>query len=103
MRPEVARFGFADGAHLQLAHDIEKTLQTMGYDWRMNASAYCGALAADIGLTPFEYYHFMILCFCGGMVPCAVDALQKPEGAFFPLRCDNIHYVGVAPRQWSAV
>ena len=101
MRAEAERLGFLDGEHIQFAYQIEALLPLMGYDWRMNISVFIGAIAADQHLTPSEYYHFMILCFCAGMVPCAVDSLQKPEGAFFPLRCDNIRYEGVAPRKWS--
>ncbi len=94
--------GFRQGEHVLLAEQIEATLQAMGHDWRMNISMLIGALAADQALTPQEFYHYVIICFCGGMVPCAIDALQKPEGAFFPLRCQDINYEGVAPRLWPS-
>lgn len=102
MQAAAEELGFSDGVHLLLAARIEATLQEMGHNWRMNISVFIGAIAADMQLTPFEYYHFMILCFCGGMLPCAIDALQKPEGAFFPLRCEHIRYQGVAPRRWPS-
>lgn len=92
--------GFRRGEHVLLVERIEATLQAMGLDWRMNISALMGALAADQNLTPEQYYHYVTLCFCAGIVPCAIDALHKPEGAFFPLRCEHIDYQGVAPRQW---
>jgi citrate synthase len=94
--------GFRHGRHVLLNERIETTLQEMGYNWRMNISSLIGALAADQQLTPTEFYHFITICFTAGMLPCAIDALQKPEGAFFPLRCEDIryHYKGAAPRSW---
>lgn len=97
-----SELGFRDGEHLRMAESVQSTLLEMGHEWYMNISVLMGALAADQGLTATEYYHYTILCFCAGLIPCAVDALEKPEGAFFPLRCENIRYTGVAPRVWSA-
>jgi hypothetical protein len=97
-----SELGFRDGEHVQMVERVQSTLLEMGHHWSMNISALMGALSADQGLSASEYYHYVILCFCAGLIPCAFDALQKPEGAFFPLRCDNIHYVGAAPRAWSS-
>lgn len=92
--------GFRHGPHVRMVERIQSTLHQMGHEWHMNISALMGALAADQALTASQYYHYVTLCFCAGIVPCAIDALQKPEGAFFPLRCSNIRYQGVAPRSW---
>jgi hypothetical protein len=94
---------FRDGEHVRMVERIQSTLLEMGHEWYMNISALMGALAADQELSTSEYYHYIILCFTAGLIPCAFDALQKPEGVFFPLRCENIHYVGVAPREWPVV
>lgn len=97
-----SQLGCRDGEHIQMVELIQSTLLEMGHEWHMNISALMGSMAADQGLNTSEYYHYIILCFCAGLIPCAVDALEKPEGAFFPLRCENIAYVGAGPRLWSA-
>lgn len=94
------KLGFEDGAHVVLARDIESTLQLLGYDLRMNIATLMGAMCADQGLTPRQYYHYITLCFSAGIVFCAYDAGQKPEGAFLPLRCEQINYQGPAFRSW---
>jgi len=88
------------GEHLCLAQEIESTLPLMGEDWRMNIAALMGALCADQGLTPRQYYHYTSLCFSAGIVACGLDAEQHPPGAFFPLRCDRLRYQGPTPRRW---
>ena len=57
------------------------------------------ALSADLGLSPEEHQLFLTLVFVAGMPPCYIDARDRPEGAFFPLRCDGIVYEGTAPRR----
>jgi hypothetical protein len=94
------RLALADGDFLKLAQDIENTLQEMGQDLRMNVATLMASLSADMGLNSREYYHYVSLCFSAGMMPCAIDAQRKPEGAFFPLRCERIDYHGPAPRTW---
>jgi hypothetical protein len=92
--------GLWNGEHRQMLESVQRILLEMGHELHMNAAALVGALAADQGLSPSEYYHYMISCFMAGMIPCAIDALEKPEGAFFPLRCENIQYQGAASREW---
>lgn len=88
------------GEHVCLALEIESTLALMGEDWCMNIAALMGALCADQGLTPRQYYHYTGLCFSAGIIACGLDAEQHPPGAFFPLRCDRLRYQGPEPRRW---
>lgn len=96
-----SELGFRDGEHVRMLERMQNTLLDMGHKLYLNAAGLAGALVADQGLQGKEYYHFMILGFGAGMVPCAIDALENPEGAFFPLRCENIRYEGAAPRRWQ--
>lgn len=98
-----SELGFRNGNHVLMAEKVQNTLLEMGHEWYMNISVLMGAMAADQELSTKEYYHYIILCFCAGLIPCAFDALENPEGAFFPLRCENIRYVGFGPRKWSEV
>jgi citrate synthase len=69
----------------------------------MNYAALTAALAADFGLSPREYYFFVIPAFLAGMLPCHLDAAQKPEGLLFPLPCRVMLYEGVPRRHWRNV
>lgn len=92
--------GFGRGEHLETAREIERVLIAHRYRLRMNVAAMAAALAADQGLSRKEYYQFVLPCFIAGLVPCYMDAEDRPAGAFLPLRCDRIEYVGPAPRSW---
>lgn len=93
--------GFGQGEHLKTAREIERILIEERYRFRMNVAAMAAALAADQGLSRREYYQFVLPCFFAGMAPCFIDAEEKPAGAFMPLRCDRIDYVGPGRRRWS--
>jgi len=67
----------------------------------MNISTLMGAMCADQGLTPRQYYHYITLCFSAGIMFCARDAENNPEGSFFPCRCESIDYQGPGMRDWE--
>lgn len=94
--------GFADGKHVRLAFAIEEVLRRGRWRMHMNIAALIAGLAADQGLSPEEHYRFMVLCFSAGMFPCHIDAMNKPEGTLFPLRCERIAYKGPARRAWAS-
>lgn len=98
-----SELGFDGGPHVSLIVEVEKVLQKIDHQkpLRMNVAALMAALCADQNLNAKEYYHYVLLCFTAGMLPCAIDALEKPEGSFFPLRCENIVYEGVPRRRWN--
>ncbi len=94
------KLGFSDGTHLKLAFEIEKVLSSGRWKMKMNVAALAAALSADQGLTVREYYHWCANSFLAGILPCFIDAIEHPEGAFFPLRCERISYEGVNSRSW---
>jgi len=99
---EMEKLGFKDGTYIKLAFSVEKSLQKTPWPLAMNVGAVLAALAADQGLTPKQHYQFMTLCFSAGMFPCYIDALNNPEGSFFPLRCERIQYEGKPKRKWQS-
>ena len=92
--------GFENGKYLKLVLEIDTILQKSRYKFAMNAAALDAALAADQGLTPNEFYMFMVLCFSAGYFPCYIDSASKNEGTFFPLNCKRVLYQGSEVRKW---
>lgn len=93
--------GLADGPHLRLAFAVEEVLLAGRWRQRMNYGGLAAALAADLGLSPREYYLFLFPAFLAGMAPCYIEAEQRPEGSLFPLACSHILYQGPAKRPWQ--
>jgi len=91
--------GFSEGSYVRLAFAVQGILLQGRWRLYMNIAALLAALAADQGLSRHEYYQFMVLSFSGGMFPCYIDALNKPQGTLFPLRCDRIKSVDGKPRR----
>lgn len=96
---QAKEWGVDDGKYYCLALQIDNYLQQTR-QITINMAALAAALAADIGLSIQEFHLFMTLCFVAGMVPCFLDAQNKPEGTFFPMRCESVIYQGIKPRQW---
>ena len=93
--------GLDKGPHLRLAFEIDDYLSKGRWRMHINQAAVAAALAADIGLTPEEYYVCGFPAFLAGMVPCYLEALEQPEGALFPIPCEDIAYDGIGPRRWN--
>lgn len=93
--------GLADGPYVQLAYAIEEALIAGRWRQRLNYGGLAAALAADLGLSPKEYYLFMFPAFLAGMPPCYIEAQQRPEGSLFPLPCTHILYEGQPKRPWQ--
>lgn len=91
-----------EGPFEQLAFEIERILMTGRWRMQMNVTGLAAAMCADQGLSVREFYHYASLGFSAGILPCYIDATTKPEGAFFPLRCDSLIYNGPAPRIWES-
>lgn len=92
--------GFADGYFVNLAFDVNETLKRGRWRLRMNVAALISALIADQNLSTQQHYLLMVLCFTGGIFPSYIDASNKPEGSFLPLRCSRLQYTGVENRPW---
>ena len=97
----VTELGMDQRPFVQLAFEVERTLQQERYRLRMNFAALTAALAADMGFSAREYYLYVIPCFVAGMLPCYIEASARPEGSFLPLPCDRVEYAGVAARAWD--
>ncbi|MFD2272096.1 hypothetical protein ACFS07_15425 [Undibacterium arcticum] len=69
---------------------------------RMNYGGLAAALAADLGLSPKEYYLFVFPAFLAGMQPCFIEASERPEGALYRISCADIAYEGRPQRSWRA-
>ena len=101
MQTLLRRTGMDEGPYVRLCVDIEKTLLDRRLRLHMNIAALYSAVALELGFTPRQYYLFMIPCFVAGMLPCAIEASEKPEGTFFPLRCERLVYAGRPRRHWD--
>jgi citrate synthase len=89
------------GPYLLLALEVDKLLLNGRWRMQINITGLDAALSADMGLNPREHHLFMTTCFLAGMPPCFIDAYNKPEGTFFPLRCTRIQYEGKNRRTWG--
>lgn len=95
------REGVPVGPHLALAFEIEKMLERIvGKRLPMTYAPIVSAIALDFGLTVRQAYLCQVPLLVAGMVPCYLEALERPSGATFVLRCDRIAYDGAAPRDW---
>ena len=94
---------FADGPYTKIAFAVEDILLKGRWRMRMNVAALCAALAADQDLNEREYYVLAMLCFSAGIVPCFIEASQRPEATFLPLSCKHINYSGSPPRRWNPI
>ena len=97
----IEKHGYADGKYVRLAYQIEDVLESGRLRFKMNIAGLAAAIAADMGFSVREYYLWLISGYNAGMTACYLDALTKPEGALFPLRCERINYTGVSKRTWN--
>lgn len=96
---KVRELGFGDGECVRMSLEINDYL-IKTRKIAMNIVALDGAIGADFGFTPEEFHLYMNLCFYSGQPPCYLDAVEKPEGSFFPIRCESIEYSGRERRSW---
>ena len=96
------REGISIGPHFALAFEIERILaKLLGRNLPMTYATIMAGVGLDFGLTPYENYLYGYAVTFAGMAPCFVEALEKPEGASFVLRCERIDYTGPACRDWD--
>ncbi len=86
--------------YILLALEVENYLINSKYKLYLNIAGVFAAFCADEGLKREDIYYLTTVSFSIGMLACYLDASDKPEGSFFPLRCDRICYEGVDTRQW---
>jgi hypothetical protein len=66
----------------------------------MNIAALDAAIGVDFGFNAEQFHLYMNLIVYAGQPPCYLDALARPQGTFFPIRCDSVVYQGQKPRAW---
>jgi hypothetical protein len=93
--------GIERGSYTELVFAITEHFDRSKHRLQPNIAALLAGLLLDQGLSAKEIYYLYILGFCGGFLPCFLDAQAQPQGALFPLRSGRINYRGTAPRQWS--
>jgi len=93
--------GLDQGRYLRLAFAIEEVLLDGRWRMKMNYAALTAALGADFGFTPDEYHLLSFPTFLAGMVPCFIEASDKPEGTLYPAACADIQYEGKSRRRWT--
>ena len=90
--------GFEDGEHLLMAQRVHDYLERQ-YQERMNLAGYITAFLLDQEMTPDHIHVISAFCTNAGIHACyAEQAIDRPPGSILPLRCDDIDYIGVAPR-----
>lgn len=92
------RLSLPEGDHLRLAREIDQVL-TEQYNESINVNGYCSAVLSDIGFSPQEIYQISTLLIAGGIIASHVDSFERPAESFFPLRCTDIDYQGIAARE----
>ena len=89
-----------DGPYLRLAFDVDEALSAGRWRMKMNYAAVVPALLLDMGFNRQEHYLYLFPIFLAGMLPCHIEAAQRPEGTLFPLACAHLLYEGKPKRQW---
>ena len=97
----IEKNGYGNGNYVRLAYQVEKILQQGRWRYKLNIAGLAAAIAADMGFSGREYYLWLINGYNAGITACFADALEKKEGALFPLRCERIAYEGTAIRTWE--
>jgi hypothetical protein len=94
------KVGLDKGPHVRLAFEIEDILINGRWRRHLNAAGLYAAFLTDFGFSPKETYLFMFPVFMAGMLPCFIEASEKPEGTLLPLSCSHIAYEGTEKRVW---
>ncbi len=93
--------GLDRGPHLALVLQIDHYLAQSRLRMRKNFAAVAAGLVADLGVSPREFYLYGFPTFLAGMLPCYLEATDEPEGALFPIPCEDIAYAGREKRFWA--
>ena len=94
--------GLDNGEYYGFAFEIERVLVEGRWRMKMNIAGLGAALLADMGFTLTEFHLYSVPSFLAGMPPCYIEAREREEGSFLPLRCSRIQYEGVNRRKWTS-
>lgn len=93
MRRLQERLGLEIGPHQRLAFDIHRHLgETCGGG--MNIGGFNCAFLADRDFSAEEVERIRCFSMVSGVVACQSDTADRRPGAYLPLRCDDVEYVG---------
>lgn len=99
---KMKELGVPVGPHLKLAFEVEDALKRVtGKRLPMTMAAMIIAVPLDFGMTVREAYMCILPQVVAGMLPCYVEALSRPAGATFVMRCERIAYDGPGLRSWD--
>lgn len=87
------QLGLAAGPHQELAFAIDAYLRE-AFDGGMNIAGYIAAFLVDRGFDALDTQRIRCLATASGITACHADTSERPAGAYLPLRCDDIEYVG---------
>jgi hypothetical protein len=91
------KLGIRHGPHLGLAYEIDDYLRESCGE-AINQLGYMAAVMSDHGFSPQEAQTVTSLMVSAGVTSCFIEAASGLEEGVLPLRCDDIEYVGPAPR-----
>ncbi len=89
------------GKYVNLVFAVEKSMMEMGLPLRANYAAFGAAIPLDLGLTLQQVVCYLYVYMLAGIPPCYLEALERPEGATFPIKCEDISYTGPEIRSWD--
>ncbi|MFA7593559.1 MAG: hypothetical protein WCY26_07455 [Thiohalobacteraceae bacterium] len=101
MKRLALRLGFTVGPHLALADAVESVLMDEAGE-SMNLAGYLAAVLSDLGYSAEESHTLYAICVQGGLLACYREAATGAADSFMPMRVDDVHYTGPAPRRWAA-
>lgn len=92
------KLDFVNGEYITLALDIERYLLEK-YDESLNIGGYIACFLLDQNFNAQQIYNLLAIYVNSGITACYQAELEKDEGHFLPMRCDDISYIGVQPRE----
>lgn len=92
------KLDIAMGEHEALAYEISDYL-IEEYDECLNYGGYLVAFLADHGFSGIEVERLISTAVASGLQAVYVEALERPEGSFLPMRCSDVVYTGPEDRE----
>ena len=65
----------------------------------MNIGGYIACFLLDQNFNAQQIYNLLAIYVNSGITACYQAELEKEEGHFLPMRCDDISYIGVQARE----
>lgn len=97
MRRTAEKLGFDQGEYETLAYQIHDFLYEE-FGEAINLAGYMGAFMLDQGYKENEIHQMLSMLVNSGIHACYAEYREQAPGAYLPLRCDDIEYVGVERR-----